>query len=156
MSTPMTVHGKNLKNAELETLIKKDREDIKLAIAEARAHGDLKENAEYHAAKEKQSHTEGRIAELQGKIATAKVVDPALNKMDKVVFGAIVTIIHSENEESSTIQIVGEDEAMTDNAKISYSSPLGKALIGKEEGDEVIVKAPKGDIEYQIESVQYK
>lgn len=156
MSTPMTVHGKNLIDAELETLIKKDREDIKLAIAEARAHGDLKENAEYHAAKEKQSHTEGRIAELQGKIATAKVVDPALNKMDKVVFGAIVTIIHSENEESSTIQIVGEDEAMTDNAKISYSSPLGKALIGKEEGDEVIVKAPKGDIEYQIESVQYK
>jgi transcription elongation factor GreA len=156
MSTPMTVHGKSLIDAELEKLLKVDREEIKVEIAEARAHGDLKENAEYHAAKEKQSHIEGRIAELQGMLGPAKVVNPAITTLESIVFGATVTVLHIENEESVTFQIVGEDEAMTSNEKISYSSPLGKALIGKSEGDEVIVKAPKGDIEYEVESIEYK
>mgnify|MGYP000707633292 FL=1 len=156
MSTPMTVYGKNLIDTELDALVKNDREEIKVAIAEARAHGDLKENAEYHAAKEKQGHIEGRIAELQGMLASAQVVDPTQATTEKIVFGATVTVLHVENDESVTFQIVGENEAMTSNEKISYSSPLGKSLIGKEEGDEVIVKAPKGNIEYEVESVEYK
>ena len=156
MSTPMTVYGKNLIDTELDALVKNDREEIKIAIAEARAHGDLKENAEYHAAKEKQGHIEGRIAELQGMLASAQVVDPTQATTEKIVFGATVTVLHVENDESVTFQIVGENEAMTSNEKISYSSPLGKSLIGKEEGDEVIVKAPKGNIEYEVESVEYK
>jgi transcription elongation factor GreA len=156
MSTPMTVLGKSQLDAELEKLLKVDREELKIQIAEARAHGDLKENAEYHAAKEQQGHVEGRIGEIQGKLATANVIDPTASKNTRIVFGATVTITHVENEETTTIQIVGEDEAMTDASKISFSSPLGKALIGKEEGDEAIVKAPKGNIEYEIEKVEYK
>ena len=156
MSTPMTIFGKNLLDTELERLLKVDREEIKVEIAEARAHGDLKENAEYHAAKEKQSHIEGRIGELQAKLGSAKVVDPTNAQHDKIVFGATVTVVHIENDETTTFQIVGEDEAMTSSEKISFSSPLGKSLIGKEEGDEVIVKAPKGDIEYSVEQVEYK
>ena len=156
MSTPMTVLGKSQLDAELEKLLKVDREELKIQIAEARAHGDLKENAEYHAAKEQQGHVEGRIGEIQGKLATANVIDPTASKNTRIVFGATVTITHVENEETTTIQIVGEDEAMTDASKISFSIPLGKALIGKEEGDEAIVKAPKGNIEYEIEKVEYK
>jgi len=156
MSTPMTLHGKNLLDAELEKLLKVDREELKIEISEARAHGDLKENAEYHAAKEKQSHVEGRIGELQAKLGSAKIVDPSNASHDKIVFGATVTVLHVENDESITFQITGEDEAMTSSEKISYSSPLGKSLIGKEEGDEVIVKAPKGDIEYVVEQIEYK
>ena len=156
MSHPMTIHGKSLLEAELNQLLKVDREELKVEIAEARAHGDLKENAEYHAAKEKQGHVEGRIAELQGKLGDPNLVDPSKTESEKIVFGATVTIIHSETEKSTQIQIVGEDEAMTAQHKISYSSPLGKALIGKEEGDEAIVKAPKGDISYEIEEVKYQ
>ncbi len=156
MSTPMTVFGKKQLDAELESLLKNDREELKIQIAEARAHGDLKENAEYHAAKEQQGHVEGRIGEIQGKLATANVIDPKKSTNEKIVFGATVTITHVENDETTTIQIVGEDEAMTDPNKISFSSPLGKALIGKEEGDEAIVRAPKGNIEYEIEKVEYK
>jgi transcription elongation factor GreA len=154
---PMTIHGKELLEKELEQLVKVDREEIKVAIAEARAHGDLKENAEYHAAKEKQGHIEGRIAELQGKLGSAKVVDTSkLTDQDKIVFGATVRIFHIETENSILVEIVGEDEAKTAQHKISYASPLAKALIGKEEGDEVIVKAPKGDIHYEVEEVEYK
>ncbi|MBD64039.1 MAG: transcription elongation factor GreA [Halobacteriovoraceae bacterium] len=153
---PVTMVGKKMLDDELESLIKNDREEIKIAIAEAREHGDLKENAEYHSAKEKQSHIEGRIAELQAKLAAAKVVDVSNVSNDKIVFGATVTIINAETEETKTLQIVGEDEAPTSANKISYSSPLGKALIGKEEGDEVIVKAPKGDVVYEVESFEYK
>lgn len=156
-SHPMTVHGKELLEQELENLVKNDREEIKVAIAEARAHGDLKENAEYHAAKEKQGHIEGRIAELQGKLGAAKVVDTSkLDGQEKIVFGATVRLFHTENENSILVEIVGEDEAKTAQHKISYASPLAKALIGKEEGDEVIVKAPKGDIHYEVEEVEYK
>lgn len=153
---PMTHKGKERLEQELEQLVKVDREDIKKAIAEARELGDLKENAEYHAAKEKQSHIEGRILELQAKVARAKVINPAEIESDKVVFGATVTLFDVEKESSQIVQIVGEDEVDTKNGKISYNSPIAKALIGKEEGDEVIVKAPKGDISYEIENVEYK
>lgn len=153
---PMTLIGKQMIDTELEGLIKKDREQVKKEIAEAREHGDLKENAEYHAAKEKQSHIEGRIQELQAKLATANVIDVSKLNNDKVVFGATVELYSEEKDANFTYQIVGEDEAQTSDKKISYTSPLGKALIGKEEGDEAIVKAPKGDITYVIESVEYK
>tara|TARA_Y100000385_G_C13043042_1_gene616157 strand:- start:959 stop:1420 length:462 start_codon:yes stop_codon:yes gene_type:complete len=153
----MTIHGKELLETELEKLLKNDREKVKVEIAEARAHGDLKENAEYHAAKEKQGHIEGRIAELQGKLGGAKVVDTSkLAGQEKIVFGATVRVLHVETENELLLEIVGEDEAATAQHKISYASPLAKALIGREEGDEVIVKAPKGDIHYEVEEVEYK
>lgn len=151
----MTVFGKTLIDEELNNLIKVDRENIKKAIAEARELGDLKENAEYHAAKEKQSLIEGRIAELQGKLASAQVVDVATIESEKITFGATVTVFDQEKEESMTYQIVGEDEAKTDDKKISYLSPLAKALIGKEEGDEATVIAPKGKKSFEIESIDY-
>ncbi len=156
MNVPMTVYGKKKLEEELEKLIKVDREEIKTALAEARALGDLKENAEYHAAKEAQGHNEGRIAELQSKIANSQVVDTSKLSGDKIVFGAIVTIYDGEKDASQTFQIVGEDEAIESKEKVSYSSPLGKALIGRESGDEIIVKAPKGDISYEVENVEYK
>lgn len=153
---PMTKAGKERLEQELNHLVKVEREEIKIAIAEARELGDLKENAEYHAAKEKQSHIEGRILQLQAKVAKAKVINPLDVKSDKIVFGATVTLFDIEKETSQTLQIVGEDEADTKKGKISYNSPIAKALIGKEEGDEVIVQAPKGDISYEIQSVEYK
>ena len=153
--TPMTALGKKMMEAELDQLIKVDRENVKEAIAEARALGDLKENAEYSAAKEKQSHVEGRIQELQSKLSRARVVEVSNFKGEKIVFGATVKITDANGKEI-TYQIVGEDEAMSDASKISYSSPLGKALIGKEAGDEVIVKAPKGDVTYEVQAVQYR
>lgn len=155
-SHPMTLLGKKMLDEELDRLVRIEREQLKIEIAEAREHGDLKENAEYHAAKEKQSHLEGRIAELQAKLGAVNVVDISKVKTDKIVFGATVTLYDEEKEESFTYQIVGEDEARTSDVKISYNSPLAKALIGKEEGDEIIVKAPKGDIHYQVEAVEYK
>ncbi len=152
----MTLRGRQLIENELEQLIKVEREKIKTAISEARALGDLKENAEYHSAKEKQSHIEGRIAELQGKIAHSQVVDTAQIQLeDKVVFGAKVTLYDAEKEESMCYHIVGENEAKEDKSKIFYLSPLGLALIGKEVGDTVTVRAPKGDKEYEIETVSY-
>ena len=156
MSHPMTLFGKEVLDKELTHLIKVEREAIKIAIAEAREHGDLKENAEYHSAKEKQGHIEGRIAELQGKVGGANVIDVAKLNNEKIVFGATVTLYNDEKEESRTIQLVGEDEAALDDNKISYNSPLGKALIGKEDGDDIVVKAPKGDVHYTIEEFEYK
>jgi transcription elongation factor GreA len=152
---PMTLNGKKMLEEELSQLIRVDREQIKQAIAEARDLGDLKENAEYHAAKEKQSHIEGRILDVQSKLARARVVDISTIKSDKVVFGATVTIYDTEKDVTNTFQIVGEDEAMTDPKKISYNSPLGRSLIGKEVGDEVIVKAPKGDLVYEVQDIKY-
>lgn len=154
---PMTTIGKKAIDDELDRLIKTEREELKTEIAEARAHGDLKENAEYHAAKEKQSHLEGRIAELQGKTAAAKVVDiSAIVDKSKVVFGATVSLYSHDKDTSLTYQIVGEDEARNGENQISYQSPLAIACMGKEEGDEVIVKAPKGDMVYEIEAIEYK
>lgn len=152
---PMTLLGKKLIEDELSQLVKVDREYIKQAISEARDLGDLKENAEYHAAKERQSLIEGRIMDLQSKLARARTVDISTIKTDKVVFGATVKIFDQQKEVSMTFQIVGEDEAATDEKKVSFTSPLGRALIGKESGDEVIVKAPKGDLTYEIEDIQY-
>lgn len=152
---PMTLKGKKMLEDELKILITVDREQIKQAIAEARELGDLKENAEYHFAKEKQSHIEGRILDVQSKLARARVVDVTNMKLEKIVFGATVRIYDNQKEAEMTFQIVGEDEAMNDPQKISYSSPLGKALIGKEVGDEVVVKAPKGDLTYEVQDVKY-
>ncbi len=152
---PMTLLGKKMLESELEQLIKVDREYIKQAIQEARELGDLKENAEYAAAKERQSIIEGRIMDLQSKLARAKVIDVKLMKAEKIVFGATVTIYDQKKEVEVTYQLVGEDEAMNDPHKISFNSPLGRALIGKEEGDEVIVKAPKGDLTYEVISFKY-
>lgn len=153
--SPMTLLGKKLLEDELKQLVTVEREDIKRAISEARELGDLKENAEYHAAKERQSLIEGRILDVQSKLARARVIDVNNMKTDKIVFGATVTIFDNQKEISSTFQIVGEDEAATDTKKISFSSPLGKALIGKEVGDEVVVKAPKGELSYEVQDVQY-
>lgn len=153
---PMTLAGKKKLDDELEHLTKVERDKVIKAIAEARAHGDLKENADYSAAKERQSIIEGRIMELQGKIGKAQIIDVSKINSNKIVFGATVTMLDVDKDIDVVYQIVGEDEADLKNGKISYLSPLGKAMIGKEEGDSVIVKAPKGDVEYEVKSIQYK
>lgn len=153
---PLTVAGANKLRAELEELKTVIRPRIIQAIAEAREHGDLKENAEYHAAREQQSFTEGRIAEIEAKLANANIID--VTKTDangKVVFGATVRIEDLDTGKEVTYQIVGEDEADIKEGRISVGSPIARALIGKEKGDSVIVKAPAGDIEYEIISVEY-
>lgn len=152
---PITLAGRNKLEAELNQLVKVEREELKVAIAEARELGDLKENAEYHAAKEKQGIIEGRIAQLQGILARSRVVEVSKIKSTKVVFGATVRLLDVEKDINITYKIVGEDESDIRDNKISYNSPLGKALIGKEEGETVIVKAPKGDVEYEIESFEF-
>ena len=153
---PITVEGKQKIDQELENLIKVDREEIKKKIQEARELGDLKENAEYHSAKEKQALIEGRIGQLQGIISNCNVIDISqISSNEKIVFGATVTLLDLEKDSTVTYKIVGHEESDNKTGKISYKSPLGKALIGKEEGDTVIVKAPKGDIEYEVEEVQY-
>lgn len=154
-SSPITKDGILAIQSELDHLIKTERESLKVIIAEARDLGDLKENAEYHAAKEKQSIVEGRIGQLQGIIAGATIVDIDTIESDKIVFGATVKLFDIEKDTTVTYQIVGTDESDTSKGKISFTSPLGKALIGKEEGDTIIVKAPKGDIEYEVESFRF-
>lgn len=153
---PLTVTGANKLRAELEELKSVIRPRIIQAIAEAREHGDLKENAEYHAAREQQSFAEGRIAEIEGKLSNANIID--VTKTDangKVVFGATVEIEDMDSGKVVTYQIVGEDEANIKEGRISVGSPIARALIGKEEGDSVVVKAPGGDVEYEIISVKY-
>ena len=153
---PMTVAGEVALREELERLKKVDRPRISAAIAEAREHGDLKENAEYHAAREQQSFTEGRIMEIEGKLSNAQVIDvTAIGKTGKVIFGTTVDLINSETGESVRYRIVGEDEADVKSNLISVGSPIARALIGKEEGDVVVVKAPGGDIEYEIDEVHH-
>ncbi len=153
---PMTVSGEAALREELERLKKVDRPRISEAIAEAREHGDLKENAEYHAAREQQSFTEGRIMEIEGKLSNAQVIDvTAIAKTGKVIFGTTVDLLNVETDEMVTYRIVGEDEADVKNNLISVGSPIARALIGKEEGDVVIVKAPGGDIEYEIDQVHH-
>ncbi len=152
---PITRAGKDKIEEELNHLIKVEREKLKETIAEARELGDLKENAEYHAAKERQGIIEGRIAQLQGILARARVVDVSKIKSEKIVFGATVTLRDIEKESVVTYQVVGEDEADIRIGKVSFNSPLGRALIGKEAGDTVIVKAPKGDVEYEIDEFEF-
>lgn len=153
---PMTKAGETALREELDRLKKVERPRISESIAEARAHGDLKENAEYHAAREQQSFTEGRIMEIEGKLSNAQVIDiTTIPKSGKVIFGTTVDLINLETDETVTYRIVGEDEADIKNHMISVGSPIARALIGKEEGEVVIVKAPGGDIEYEIDQVQH-
>jgi transcription elongation factor GreA len=154
-SAPITARGLDRIKKELDHLIKVEREELKVIISEARELGDLKENAEYHAAKEKQSHIEGRISQLQAVVAKSRIVDVASIDSDKIVFGATINLIDSESGQRLRYQLVGEDESDFREGRVSYTSPLGMALIGKEVGDNVIVKAPKGDVEYEVESFEY-
>jgi transcription elongation factor GreA len=153
---PLTVAGANKLRAELEELKTVVRPRIIQAISDARAHGDLKENAEYHAAREQQSFAEGRIAEIESKLSNANIID--VTKTDangKVVFGTTVKIEDLDTGKEVTYQIVGEDEANIKEGRISVGSPIARALIGKEVEDVVIVKAPGGNMEYEIISVEY-
>ncbi|PLW67894.1 transcription elongation factor GreA [Pseudohalioglobus lutimaris] len=153
---PMTVAGEAALREELEQLKKVDRPRISAAIADAREHGDLKENAEYHAAREQQSFAEGRIMEIEGKLAGAQVIDVTqITKTGKVIFGTTVDLVNIDNDETVTYRIVGEDEADVKNNLISVGSPIARALIGKEEGDVVVVRAPGGEIEYEIDQVHH-
>ena len=153
---PMTVAGEAALREELEHLKKVERPRISDAIADAREHGDLKENAEYHAAREQQSFAEGRIMEIEGKLSNCQVIDVTqIAKTGKVIFGTTVDLINVETDDEVTYKIVGEDEADVKNNLISVGSPIARALIGKEEGDVVVVKAPGGDIEYEIDQVQH-
>lgn len=154
--TPLTVQGAEKLRAELQQLKGVDRPKVIEAIAEAREHGDLKENAEYHAAREQQGFIEGRIQDLEAKLSNAQVIDVTkLENNGKVVFGTTVDLLELEHEKEVTYQIVGEDEADIGAGKISVGSPIARALIGKEEGDVAEVKAPGGIIEYEILEVKY-
>lgn len=152
---PMTVSGYAALEAELKRRTSEERPRIIQAIADARAHGDLSENAEYHAAKEQQSHNEGRIAELEDNISRADVIDPSKLAGDSVKFGATVTLIDEDTEEEKSYQIVGDMEADVKSGKISISSPIARALIGKSIGDSVDVAAPGGARAYEILEVKY-
>lgn len=154
--TPITAEGKARLEQELKRLLQEERPNVIKAIEEARSHGDISENAEYDAAKERQAMIEGRIAELQSKIATAEVVNPAEIKSDRIVFGATVTATDLDSDEEVCYQIVGVDEADVKAGKISIMSPLARALIGKVAGDTVTVQSPKGDKEYEVIKFEYK
>ena len=152
----MTMKGAQRLRLELDQLKSVKRPEVINAIAEARAHGDLKENAEYHAAREQQSFIEGRIKQLEGELSHAEVIDVAqLNAGSRVVFGATVTLADVETDEEKKYQIVGDLEADIKLAMIAISSPLARALIGKHEGDAVTIEAPAGQREYEIISVAY-
>lgn len=153
---PMTVGGAERLRAELNDLKQVQRPRIVQAIADAREHGDLKENAEYHAAREQQSFCEGRIKEIEGKLADSEIIDISkIPNTGKVLFGTTVTLYNLETEKSVTYQVVGEDEAEVKAGKISVTSPIARAMMGKQEGDEIVVKAPSGDIAYEIEKVEH-
>ena len=154
--TPMTRRGAEALRSELKRLKSEARPAVIKAIAEARGHGDLSENAEYHAAREQQGFIEGRIKEIEGKLANAQVINPAeVNADGRVVFGATVELEDREAKSHVRYQIVGEDEADIKASKVSITSPIARALIGKEEGDVVEVQAPGGPREYEILSVAY-
>ncbi len=153
--SPITLKGLKNIERELQKLITEDREELKKKIQEARELGDLKENAEYHAAKEKQALVEGKISQFQHVIATSEIIDISKITNKTIVFGATVNLINTSTNKNSTYKIVGEFETDLSKGDISYKGPLGSALIGKEEGDTVVVKAPKGDIEYEIQSFMF-
>ncbi len=153
---PMTVYGANSLKQELEKLKSVDRPNVIKAIAEARAHGDLKENAEYHAAREQQSFIEGRINSIEHKLASARVIDvTTIENTGKVIFGTTVTLLNLTNEQEVKYTIVGEDEADLKHNKISVTSPIARSLIGKHVGDDVTVKAPGGELQYEILRVEH-
>ncbi|MBQ12892.1 MAG: transcription elongation factor GreA [Gammaproteobacteria bacterium] len=154
---PMTVAGAGNLREELNELKTVSRPRIIAAIAEARSHGDLKENAEYHAAREQQSFCEGRITEIESKLANSEVIDVTkIVPSGRVVFGTTVSLINLETDKRVVYQIVGEDEADVGKGKISVISPIARAVMGKEVGDEAIVKAPAGDIEFEIDAIEHK
>lgn len=153
---PMTVKGAEALREELKQRKQEDRPTIIQAIAEAREHGDLKENAEYHAAREQQSFNEGRIQEIEGKLAEAQVIDIALiPPSGKVIFGTTLELVNVDTDEEMTYQIVGDDEADIKAKKISVNSPIARALIGKLEGDCVAIETPGGTVEYEIEKIAH-
>ncbi len=153
---PMTVRGHELLQEELKKLKSVDRPEVIRAIAEARAHGDLKENAEYHAAKDQQGFIEARIKELEGKLSNLQVIDvTTVNANGKVVFGTTVELLDADTGKEISYRIVGEDEASIRTGLISYTSPIARALIGKAEGDEVSFQAPSGEKNFEILVVKY-
>ncbi|GAA5115018.1 transcription elongation factor GreA [Orbus sasakiae] len=154
---PMTIKGAELLRAELEELKTVKRPQIIAAIAEARAHGDLKENAEYHAAREQQGFCEGRIQEIEGKLSQAQVIDiTKIKNTGRVIFGATVTVLNLDTDEEITYRIVGDDEADFKQNLISVNSPIARGLIGKEQDDTVSIKTPGGDVEFDILNVEYR
>src|SRR5210317_1075291 len=153
---PLTRAGADRLREELATLKRDDRPRIIAAIAEARAHGDLKENAEYHAAREQQGFIEGRIQHLESALSGAQVIDiTKLNPGGKVVFGATVTLYDTEKDSEITYQVVGDLESDIKESRIAITSPIARAMIGKEEGDEIVVNAPGGELIYEILNVEY-
>jgi len=156
MKTPMTARGAELLRKELQQLKNIERPKISQAIAEARSHGDLSENAEYHAAKEEQSHNESRIAELEDKLARADIIDISKLSGDTIKFGATVTLVDEDTDKKTVWQIVGEPEADAKKGRISVTSPLARALIGKKKGTSVEVVAPGGAKAYEITKVEWR
>lgn len=153
---PMTLHGAERLKKELQQLKSVERPKIINAIAEARALGDLKENAEYHAAKEQQGFIEGRIRELESKLSHAQIIDvTTMSNQGKVIFGSTVTLINLDSDQEVTYQIVGEDESDLKEAKISLSSPIARAIMGKTINDVITVQTPSGGVEYEIVRVEY-
>ncbi len=153
---PMTVEGKRRLDEELKQLMTVERPTVIKAIEVARGHGDLSENADYSAAKERQGFIEGRIQEINAKLARAQIIDPTSIKSDKIVFGATVELEEQETSKRITYKIVGVDEADAKTGKVGITSPIARALIGKSKGDEVVVHAPKGQIRYDVISVRYE
>lgn len=153
---PMTVLGEQRLRDELKQLKGVERPRVIAAIAEAREHGDLKENAEYHAAREQQGFIEGRVQEIESKLSMAQIIDvTSLPRTGRVIFGVTVGLLNLDNDEEVRYQIVGEDEADIKVSKISVTSPIARALIGKEEGDVVVVRTPGGEVEYEVSEVQH-
>lgn len=154
---PLTARGAEKLRVELEELKRVARPKVIKAIAEARAHGDLKENAEYHAAREQQGFIEGRIKDLEAKLSHAQIIDvTTIDAGGKVVFGATVDLVELDSDEEFTYQIVGEDEADLKQGQISVSSPIARALIGKSEGDDIFLQTPNGPREFEILEVRYE
>jgi len=154
---PMTIRGAEMLREELKNLKSNDRPRVIQAIAEARAHGDLKENAEYHAAKEQQGFIEGRIKEIEGKLSNTQIIDiTTIDAKGKITFGSTVDLLEVESDTQSTYTIVGEDEADINSGMISFSSPIARAMIGKNEGDEVSFSAPGGEKLYEVIEVRYE
>ena len=154
---PMTVHGADVLREELNMLKTIKRPEIVASIAEAREHGDLKENAEYHAAREQQGFCEGRIQDIEGKLGNAQIIDVAsMAGQDKIVFGATVKLVNSDTDEAVTYQIVGDDESDIKSGRISVRSPIARGLIGKYVDDEVIINTPSGEVAYVVMHLEYK
>ncbi|NBT59048.1 transcription elongation factor GreA [bacterium] len=155
-AVPMTVNGKKKLEEELKHLKMHERPRVIQAIAVARSHGDLSENAEYDAAREQQGFIEGRIKELEDKIARSQVVDPSEIKTDRIVFGATIQVKDLDTDETKKYQIVGVDESDVKEGKLSIESPIARQLLNKKEGDVVTIRVPRGEIEYEVVSIRYE